>query len=188
MQTWGNRYSDKRDSHTATIKQIVLKYLKYISLAGNASGRNDGAAYVLMMSEEKAQELGYKPLARWVCGGEAGVEPRLMGIGAAYAMVNAMERAGLKPSDLNVMECNEAFAAQNLAVIMEIEKIMGEKIDIDNWNPNGGAISFGHPNGASGPRVALFTMKELQRRKGKYGLFASCCGVGLGVATLIERV
>lgn len=159
-----------------------------VTTAGNASGMNDGAAFVLMMSEEKAKELGYKPLARWVCGGEAGCEPRVMGIAAAYAMVKAMKRAGLKPSDFSVLECNEAFAAQNLAVIKEIEEQTGETINQDNWNPNGGAIAFGHPNGASGPRICIFTMKELHRRNGKYGIFGSCCGGGLGVATIIERI
>lgn len=159
-----------------------------VTTAGNASGRNDGAAFVLMMTEEKAEELGYKPLARWVCGGEAGCEPRLMGIGAAYAMLDGMDRAGLKVSDIDVFECNEAFAAQNLSCIKEIEKQTGETIDQAKWNPNGGAISFGHPNGASGPRIAIFAMKELQRSNGRYAVFGSCCGGGLGVATVIERV
>lgn len=159
-----------------------------VTTAGNASGRNDGAAFVLMMSEEKAAELGYQPMARWVCGGEAGVEPRLMGIGAAYAMLKAIDHARLKVSDIDVFECNEAFAAQNLSCIREIESQTGCAVDQENWNPNGGAISFGHPNGASGPRVGIFAMKELQRRKGRYAIFSSCCGGGLGVATLIERL
>lgn len=159
-----------------------------ITTAGNASGRNDGAAFVLMMTAEKAKELGYEPYARWVCGADYGVEPRLMGIGPAYSNLLALKRAGLKLCDLDVMECNEAFAAQNLSVIKEMEKQSGEKIDQTKWNPNGGAIAFGHPNGASGARICIFAMKELERRSGRYGLFSSCCGGGHGVTTLIENL
>ena len=156
--------------------------------AGNSSGRNDGSAFVLMMTAEKAKELGYEPMAKWICGADYGVDPKIMGIAPGYAMPQALQRAGLKLSDMEVMECNEAFAVQNLAVIMEIEKQTGEKVDMDKWNPNGGAIAFGHPNGASGPRVGMFTMRELIRRGGRYGIFGSCCGGGLGVATVIENL
>ncbi len=156
--------------------------------AGNASGRNDGAAFVLIMSKEKAQELGYKPIARWVCGADVGVDPKLMGIGAAYANLKVLEKNNLSMNDIDVYECNEAFASQNLSVIKEMEKLSKEKINMNNWNPNGGAIAFGHPNGASGARVCIFTMKELARRGAKYGMFSSCCGGGLGVATLIENI
>ncbi|MBS3943087.1 MAG: thiolase family protein, partial [Dethiobacter sp.] len=157
--------------------------------AGNASGRNDGAAFVLMMSKEKALELGYAPLAKWLSGGDIGVDPKIMGIAPAYAIPQALMRAGLKLADIEVMECNEAFAVQNLAVIKELERQTGEKIDLErNWNPNGGAIAYGHPNGASGARICLLTMKELIRRGGKYGFFSSCCGGGLGVATVIENL
>ena len=156
--------------------------------AGNASGRNDGAAFVLMMTREKAQELGYKPMAKWVSGGDYGVDPKIMGIAPAYAVPIALKRAGLKLSALDVIECNEAFAVQNLAVIKEMEKQTGEKVDMKKWNPNGGAIAFGHPNGASGARICIFTMKELIRQGKKYGCFSSCCGGGLGVATVIENL
>jgi len=156
--------------------------------AGNSSGRNDGAAFVLMMTRERAEQLGYKPLARWVAAGDYGVDPKIMGIGPAYAVPLALKRADLKLSQMDVLECNEAFAVQNLAVAAELEKQTGEKIDMDKWNPNGGAIAFGHPNGASGARLCLFTMKELIRRGGKYGCFSSCCGGGLGVATVIENL
>ena len=156
--------------------------------AGNASGRNDGAAFVLMMTREKAEELGYKPMAKWISGGDFGVDPKIMGIGPAYAVPQAMKRADLKLSHMDVLECNEAFAVQNLAVIAELEKQTGEKVDMNKWNPNGGAIAFGHPNGASGARICLFTMKELIRKGGKYGCFSSCCGGGLGVATVIENL
>lgn len=159
-----------------------------VTTAGNASGRNDGAAFVLMMSAEKAEELGYKPIARWVTGADVGVDPKIMGIGPAYSNTKCLERAGLRMGDIDVYECNEAFAAQNLSVIKQMEKMHGEKMNMENWNPNGGAIAFGHPNGASGARVCIFTMKELVRRSGRYGLFSSCCGGGLGVSTLIERI
>ena len=159
-----------------------------VTTAGNASGRNDGAAFVLMMSTEKAEELGYKPIARWVTGADVGVDPKIMGIGPAYSNTKCLERAGLRMGDIDVYECNEAFAAQNLSVIKQMEKMHGEKMNMENWNPNGGAIAFGHPNGASGARVCIFTMKELVRRGGRYGLFSSCCGGGLGVSTLIERI
>jgi acetyl-CoA C-acetyltransferase len=156
--------------------------------AGNSSGRNDGAAFVLMMTREKAEQLGYKPTAKWVSGGDYGVDPKIMGIGPAYAVPQALKRADLKLSQMDVMECNEAFAVQNLAVAAELEKQMGEKCDMEKWNPNGGAIAFGHPNGASGARLCIFTMKELIRKGGKYGFFSSCCGGGLGVATVIENL
>jgi acetyl-CoA acetyltransferase family protein len=156
--------------------------------AGNASGRNDGAAFVLMMTRKKAEELGYKPMAKWVAGGDYGVDPKIMGIAPAYAVPLALKRAGVKLSALDVIECNEAFAVQNLAVAKELEKQTGDKVDMNKWNPNGGAIAFGHPNGASGARICIFTMKELIRRGGKYGCFSSCCGGGLGVATVIENL
>ncbi|MBN1614709.1 MAG: thiolase family protein [Deltaproteobacteria bacterium] len=157
--------------------------------AGNSSGRNDGSAFVLMMTKEKAKELGYEPMAKWIAGGDYGCDPKIMGIAPGYAMPQAINRAGLKLSDMDVMECNEAFAVQNLAVIKEIEKQTGEKVDLEGkWNPNGGAIAFGHPNGASGPRCGMFAMRELIRRGGRYGIFGSCCGGGLGVATVIENL
>ena len=158
-----------------------------VTTAGNSSGMNDGGACVLMMSEEKAKELGYTPIARWIDGTDVGVDPKIMGIGPAYSNAYVMKRNHLKISDIDVYECNEAFAAQNLSVIKQMEEMFGEKINQDNWNPNGGAIAFGHANGASGARVGMFTMKELQRRGGRYGLFSSCCGGGLGVSALIER-
>jgi acetyl-CoA acetyltransferase family protein len=183
------------DEHVrANIKIEDLRKLKPVlgesgvTTAGNASGRNDGAAFVLMMTEEKAKELGYTPYARWVCGADYGVEPKIMGIGPAYSNLIALKHAGLTMDDVDVFECNEAFAAQNLSVIKEMENQTGLKIDMNKWNPNGGAIAFGHPNGASGARVCMFTFRELERRNGKYGIFSSCCGGGLGVSTLIENL
>ncbi len=157
-----------------------------VTTAGNASGRNDGAAVILMMSEEKAAELGYKPLAEWIGGCVTGVDPKLMGIGPAYSNLKLLKRFGLGIDDISVYECNEAFAAQNLSVIREMETQTGTTINQDNWNPNGGAIAFGHPNGASGGRIAMFTVDELNRRGGGYGIFSSCCGGGLGVSSLIK--
>lgn len=159
-----------------------------VTTAGNASGRNDGASMVLLMSEEKAAELGYKPYARFVMAGNAALDPKLMGLGPVGASLDALKRAGLTPDDIDVWECNEAFAVQNLGVIKGIEEATGCTIDRSKWNPNGGAISFGHPNGASGGRVCIFTMKELERRGGRYGLFTSCCGGGIGVTTIIENL
>ena len=156
--------------------------------AGTSSGRNDGAAFVLMMEKQTALKLGYTPMAKWISGGDYGVDPKIMGIGPAFAIPKALKKAGLKLSQMDVMECNEAFAVQNLAVIVELEKQTGEKVDMEKWNPNGGAIAFGHPNGASGARICLFAMKDLIRRGGKYGFFSSCCGGGLGVATVIENL
>jgi len=156
--------------------------------AGNSSGQNDGAGFVLMMSAEKAKELGYQPMAKWIAGGDVGCDPTIMGIGPAHAIPKAIKRAGLKLSDFDHMECNEAFAVQNLAVIKELEKQTGEKVDRKKWNPLGGAISYGHPNGASGARVCMFTMRQLERTGGKYGFFSSCCGGGLGVASVIENL
>lgn len=156
--------------------------------AGNASGRNDGAAFLLMMTTEKANELGYEPMAKWIYGADYGVDPRIMGIAPAYAMPKALKGAGLRLLQMDVMECNEAFAVQNLAVIKELESQTGEKIDLEKWNPLGGAIAYGHPNGASGARIAMFAMRELIRSGGKYGIFGSCCGGGLGVCTIVENL
>ncbi len=159
-----------------------------VTTAGNASGRNDGAAMVLLMTEEKAKELGYTPYARFVMAGNSALDPKLMGLGPVNASLNALKKSGLSVGDIDVWECNEAFAVQNLGVIRGIEKASGCSIDQAKWNPNGGAISFGHPNGASGGRIAQFAMRELERNGGRYGLFTSCCGGGLGVATIIENL
>jgi acetyl-CoA acetyltransferase len=155
---------------------------------GNASGQNDGAAFVLMMSAEKAKELGYQPMAKWIAGADYGCDPKIMGIGSAYAVPRAIKLAGLKLSDFDHMECNEAFAVQNLAVIKELENLTGEKVDREKWNPLGGAIAYGHPNGAPGARVCMFTMRHLVRTGGRYGFFSSCRGGWLGVAAVIENL
>jgi acetyl-CoA acetyltransferase family protein len=155
--------------------------------AGTSSGRNDGAAAVLMMTAEKAKDLGYKPLARWVTCAAVGVDPKIMGIGPAYAIPKALKRAGLKMADLDVVEINEAFAAQVLACVKELEA-QGHPMDMENLNPLGGAIAFGHPNGMSGTRISLFAIQELQRRKGRFAVASLCIGGGQGVATIFERL
>ncbi|MCQ4638301.1 thiolase family protein [Anaerovorax odorimutans] len=170
------------------LEQLKPVFADGVTTAGNSSGRNDGAAFVLMMSREKAEELGYKPMAKWVVGLDVGVDPKIMGIGPAYSNCKILNKMGLKMNDIDIYECNEAFAAQNLSVIKEMENMTGETMNMENWNPNGGAIAFGHPNGASGARVCIFAMKELVRRGGRYGMFSSCCGGGLGVSTLIENL
>ncbi len=159
-----------------------------VTTAGNASGRNDGAAMLLLMTEEKAAELGYTPYARFVMAGNSALDPKFMGLGPVTSSLSAIQRAGLTLEDIDVWECNEAFAAQNLGVIKGIEEASGKKIDREKWNPNGGAISFGHANGASGGRIAMFAMRELERSGGRYGLFTSCCGGGQGVSTIIENL
>jgi len=159
-----------------------------VTTAGNASGRNDGAGALLMMTEEKAKALGYTPIARWVAGSDVGVDPKLMGIGPAYSNMRILDRLGMKPSDIAVYECNEAFAAQNLGVIRQMEIMSGETINMDTWNPNGGAISFGHPNGASGARIAMSALRHMENVGGQFGLISSCCGGGIGVSALFERI
>jgi acetyl-CoA C-acetyltransferase len=155
--------------------------------AGNSSGRNDASAAVLVMTIEKARELGYTPQARWVTCAVAGVDPKIMGIGPAYAMPKALKRAGLKMSDMDVIEINEAFAAQVLGCVKELAA-QGHPIDPDKLNPNGGAIALGHPNGMSGTRIAIFAINEMKRRGGKYAIASLCIGGGQGLATILEKL
>jgi acetyl-CoA acetyltransferase family protein len=155
--------------------------------AGTSSGRNDGSAAVLLMTAERALDLGYKPLARWVTCAVVGVDPKIMGIGPAYAIPKALKRAGLKMDDMDVVEINEAFAAQVLACVKEME-IQGHPVDMEKLNPLGGAIAFGHPNGMSGTRIALFAIRQLERIKGRYAVASLCIGGGQGLATIFERL
>jgi 3-oxoadipyl-CoA thiolase len=149
--------------------------------AGNSSGLNDGAAALLVMSDEKARELGLKPLARVLSSAAAGVAPRTMGMGPVPAAQKALQRAGLQVKDLGLVELNEAFAIQSLAVIEELG------LDPEIVNVNGGAIALGHPLGCSGARILTTLLYELQRRGDlKYSLATLCVGVGQGEATLIE--
>jgi len=150
--------------------------------AGNASGINDGAAALLIMSREKADELGVKPLARIIANASAGVDPSIMGYGPVPATQRVLEKAGLSLADIDLIEANEAFAVQSLSV----GKALG--FDPDKVNVNGGAISLGHPIGASGARILVTLVHELQKREGvKYGLATLCIGGGQGVATVIEK-
>ncbi|MCR5405509.1 MAG: acetyl-CoA C-acetyltransferase [Lachnospiraceae bacterium] len=149
--------------------------------AGNASGINDGAAAVVVMSEEKAKELGVKPMATFVAGALAGVDPTIMGIGPVAATRKAMAKAGYKIEDFDIIEANEAFAAQSVAV----GKDLG--IDVDKQlNPNGGAIALGHPVGASGARIFVTLLHEMKKKGAKKGLATLCIGGGMGCATIVE--
>jgi acetyl-CoA C-acetyltransferase len=149
--------------------------------AGNASGINDGAAAVVVMSAKKAAELGLKPLARIVAFGTSGLDPATMGMGPVPATRKALERAGWKASDVNLFELNEAFAAQACAVNKELG------IDPAKVNVNGGAIAIGHPIGASGCRILVTLLHEMQRREAKKGVAALCIGGGMGVSLAVER-
>ena len=149
--------------------------------AGNASGINDGAAAVLLMSADKAKQLGLKPMARWVASAVAGVNPRTMGYGPIPATRKVLERAGLQVADIDLFEVNEAFAVQALACARELG------IPLDKLNVNGGAIALGHPLGCSGARLIATLVHELNRRQGRWGLATLCVGVGQGEATVVER-
>jgi len=149
--------------------------------AGNASGLNDGAAAVVVMSAKKAAELGLKPLARIVAFGTSGLDPATMGMGPVPATRKALERAGWQASDVNLFELNEAFAAQACAVNKELG------IDAAKVNVNGGAIAIGHPIGASGCRILVTLLHEMQRREAKKGVAALCIGGGMGVSLAVER-
>jgi acetyl-CoA C-acetyltransferase len=149
--------------------------------AGNSSGINDGAAALVIASEEKAKELGAEPLGAFVASAVAGVDPRVMGIGPVPAVRKLLERAGVEVADLDLVELNEAFASQSLAVIRELG------LDPEKVNVNGGAIAIGHPLGMSGARLVVTLLHELRRRGGRYGVATMCVGVGQGQAALFER-
>ena len=149
--------------------------------AGNSSGINDGAAAVVVASEEKARALGVEPMGAFVGSAVEGVDPRVMGIGPVPAVRKLLERAGLTADDLDLVELNEAFASQSLAVVRELG------LDEERVNVNGGAIAIGHPLGMSGARLVVTLLHELRRRGGRYGLATMCVGVGQGQAALFER-
>lgn len=182
-----------RDEHPRATTLEKLAALKPVFkkggtvTAGSSSGMNDGAVAVLLMSREKCEAMRLKPLGRFVSCALAGVEPKYMGIGPAYAVPKALERAGLKLADMDIVECNEAFASQTLAVMKELQK-NGHAVDPEKWNPYGGAIAFGHPNGMSGGRLALAVLHHLKRTGGRYGLATLCIGGGQGIATVFERI
>jgi acetyl-CoA acetyltransferase family protein len=149
--------------------------------AGNASGINDGAAALVVASEDKARDLDLEPLGAFVGSAVAGVDPRVMGIGPIPAVRKLLERSGIAAADLDLVELNEAFASQSLAVIRDLD------LDEEKVNVNGGAIALGHPLGMSGARLVVSLLHELRRRDGRYGLATLCVGVGQGVAALFER-
>ncbi|HWO78337.1 MAG TPA: 3-oxoadipyl-CoA thiolase [Bacillus sp. (in: firmicutes)] len=149
--------------------------------AGNASGVNDGAAALLLMTAEKAKELGLKPMAKFRAAAVAGLEPSVMGLGPIFATRKALQRARLQVRDLDLIELNEAFASQALECIKQLE------LDPERVNVNGGAIAYGHPLGASGARILTTLLYEMKRRKVQFGLATMCIGVGQGIATIIEN-
>src|SRR5690349_14336124 len=157
-------------------------HAKGIVTAGNSSQMSDGAAAAVVMSAERAKALGIKPLARFVGFATAGYRPEEMGMGPVYAIPKALRLAGLKLSEIDVIELNEAFAAQALCVIKAGE------LDPGRVNPNGGAVALGHPLGGTGPRVTATTIRELKRRNGRYGLVTMCVGGGMGAAGIFERL
>ena len=149
--------------------------------AANASSINDGAAAVIVMSEEKAKELGVKPMAVWVAGALAGVAPEIMGVGPVAATKKVMDKTGLSVDAFDLIEANEAFAAQSLAVARDLS------FDMRKVNVNGGAIALGHPVGASGCRILVTLLHEMEKRGVKRGLATLCIGGGMGCATVVER-
>jgi acetyl-CoA C-acetyltransferase len=149
--------------------------------AGNASGINDGAAALVVASEERARALGIEPLGTFVGSAVAGVDPAVMGIGPIPAVRRLLERTGVEIGDVDLVELNEAFASQSLAVVRELG------IDEERVNVNGGAIAIGHPLGMSGARLVVTLLHELRRRGGRYGIATMCVGVGQGQAALFER-
>ncbi len=168
----------------AALARLRPLFTDGVTTAGNASGINDGAVAMIVASRKAGDAAGAKPIARMISTGVAGVAPRIMGIGPVPAAKKALERAGLTINDIDVIEINEAFAAQVLACLRGLDV----SFDDSRVNPNGGAIAIGHPLGASGPRIALTAARQLQRTGGRYALVAMCVGVGQGIATVIERV
>jgi acetyl-CoA C-acetyltransferase len=150
--------------------------------AGNASGINDAAAAVVLMEMEAAERAGAKPMARFVSYGHAGIDPKIMGLGPVSAVKAALKKANLKIADMDVIESNEAFAAQAMAVSQQLD------LDPAKVNPNGGAVALGHPIGATGCILTVKAMHELQRTNKRYGLITMCIGGGQGIAAIIERM
>jgi 3-oxoadipyl-CoA thiolase len=186
-QRKGNPVAVDRDEHPRDTSLDALARLKPIFpngtvTAGNSSGVNDGAAAVLMASDRAVEEYGLTPLARVVSGALSGVPPRVMGMGPVPATERLLDRSGLKIGDVDVIELNEAFAAQALAVLREL----GVPDDAEHVNPNGGAIALGHPLGMSGTRLALTAATELADRDARYAVATMCIGVGQGIAVLLE--
>ncbi|HZM33333.1 MAG TPA: 3-oxoadipyl-CoA thiolase [Burkholderiales bacterium] len=174
----------RRDATMDALVKLKPLFEGGVVTAGNASGVNDGAAALVIGSRPWGEKKGKKPMARILAAASAGVEPRVMGVGPAYAIPRALERAGLKLSDMDVIEINEAFASQVLGCL----KLMEVDFKDPRVNPNGGAIALGHPLGCSGARLALTVARELQQSGGRYAAVSLCIGVGQGLAVILERV
>jgi len=174
----------RRDSSMDSLAKLKPLFEGGVVTAGNASGVNDGAAALIIGSRKWGEKHGKKPIAKILSAASAGVEPRIMGVGPAYAIPRALERAGLKLADMDIIEINEAFASQVLGCL----KLMNVDFKDPRVNPNGGAIAIGHPLGASGARLALTTARELQQSGGRYAAVSLCIGVGQGLAVILERV
>jgi acetyl-CoA acetyltransferase family protein len=159
-----------------------------VMTAGNSSQLSDGASAIVLADAERAGELGVKPMARFVSSAAAGVDPTIMGIAPAYAIPRALELAGITADQVDVWEIHEAFAAQVLAVLRELETQTGFAIPDERLNPNGGAVALGHPFGDSGTRCVLTLITELQERQARYGCVGICVGSGQGVAAILERI
>src|SRR3954453_4385847 len=172
-----------RDSSMDSLAKLKPLFEGGVVTAGNASGVNDGAAALLIGSRKWGEKHGKKPIAKILSAASAGVEPRIMGVGPAYAIPRALERAGLKLSDMDIIEINEAFASQVLGCL----KLMNVDFKDKRVNPNGGAIAIGHPLGASGARLTLTVARELQQSGGRYAAVSLCIGVGQGLAVILER-
>ena len=172
------------DTSLEALRKLKPLYVEGVTTAGNASGINDGAAALIVASRGAGDKAGVAPLARVVTTAVAGVAPRVMGLGPVPAAKKALERAGLALKDIDVIEINEAFAAQVLACL----KALGLPFTDARVNPNGGAIAVGHPLGASGARLALTAVRQLQHVRGRYALVAMCIGVGQGIAVILERM
>ena len=174
----------RRDSTLESLQKLKPLFEGGVVTAGNASGVNDGAAALVIASRKWGEKKGKKPIARIVSAASAGVEPRIMGVGPAYAIPLALQRANLKLSEMDVIEINEAFASQVLGCL----RLMEVDFKDPRVNPNGGAIAIGHPLGASGARLALTVARELQQSGGRYAAVSLCIGVGQGLAVILERV
>ena len=172
----------RRDSSEESLAKLKPAFhVKGTITAGNASQMSDGAAAAIVMSDERARQLGLRPLARFVAYATAGCPPEEMGIGPVYAIPKVLKIAGLRADDIDVIELNEAFAAQSIAVI----RTLG--LDPDRVNVNGGAIALGHPLGCTGAKLTATALRELERRKGRYAMVTMCVGGGMGAAGIFER-
>jgi len=173
----------RRDSSAGGLAKLKPAFhVKGTITAGNASQMSDGAAAAIVMSDSRARELGAKPMARFIAYATAGCPPEEMGIGPVFAIPKALKLAGLTLNDIDVIELNEAFAAQSIAVI----KTLG--LDPDKVNVNGGAIALGHPLGCTGAKLTASILRELERRNGRYGMVTMCVGGGMGAAGILERL